>query len=114
MELQAKFSDDGIRSSLLKGQAVAAVYPENLRGLRQSGDIDIYVDCGREKAIEYAYGLQGNVDWDYKHLHLCLFDGTEVEMHYVPEVFLNLWKNRKLQKWFKDHHEQMFSHKENL
>ena len=102
VELQAKLSADGLRSSILKGQAIASMYPEHLRGLRQSGDIDIYVDCGREKAIEYARGLQGDVDWDYKHLHLHIFPETEVEMHYVPEVFLNLWKNRKLQKWFKE------------
>lgn len=108
VELQAKLSVDGIRSSILKGQAVASVYPKLLRGLRQSGDIDIYVDCGREKAIKYARDLQGKVDWDYKHLHLHVFPDTEVEMHYVPEVFLNLWKNRKLQKWFKDQQKEIF------
>lgn len=110
-ELQKKLKAVGIRSSILKGQAIASLYhssQSNLSLLRQSGDIDIYVDCGREKAIEYAYGLQGNVDWDYKHLHLHGFPDTEVEMHYVPEVFLNLWKNRKLQKWFKDHQDDMF------
>lgn len=100
VELQARLAADGLRSSILKGQAVASIYPEHLRGLRQSGDIDIYVDCGREKAIEYARGLQGDVDWDYKHLHLKVFPDTEAEMHYVPEVFLNLWKNRRLQEWF--------------
>ena len=100
--LQKRLAADGIRSSILKGQAVAMLYGEELRGFRQSGDIDIYVDCGREKAIEYARSIQGDVDWDYKHLHLKVFDDTEVEMHYVPEVFLNLRKNRKLQKWFKE------------
>lgn len=108
VELQAKLSADGISSSILKGQGVAALYCEHLRGLRQSGDIDIYVSCGRKKAIEYARNLQGAVDWDYKHLHLQVFPDTEVEMHYVPEVFLNLWKNRELQKWFKDHQDEMF------
>lgn len=108
VELQAKLSADGLRSSILKGQGVASLYDEHLRGLRQSGDIDIYVDCGREKAIEYARSLQGDVDWDYKHLHLQVFTDTEVEMHYVSEVFLNLWKNRKLQKWFKEHQDGMF------
>ena len=108
VSLQKRLAADGIRSSILKGQAVAMLYGEELRGFRQSGDIDIYVDCGREKAIEYARSIQGDVDWDYKHLHLKVFDAstgsataTEVEMHYVPEVFLNLRKNRKLQKWFK-------------
>ena len=111
VELQKKLKAVGIRSSILKGQAIASLYhssQSNLSLLRQSGDIDIFVDCGREKAIEYARSIQGNVDWDYKHLHLHVFPDTEVEMHYVPEVFLNLLKNRKLQKWFKDHQEDMF------
>ena len=100
--LQKQLAAYGFRSSILKGQAVAMLYGEELRCFRQSGDIDIYVDCGREKAIEYARSVQGDVDWDYKHLHLKVFDDTEVEMHYVPEVLLNLRKNRKLQKWFKE------------
>lgn len=61
----------------------------------------MYVDCGREKTIEYARSIgQESVDWDYKHLHLKVFKDTEVEMHYRPEVLLNLVKNRKLQRWF--------------
>ena len=98
-DLQKRLSADGLRSSILKGQGVAALYSEKLRSLRQSGDIDIYVDCGREKAIEYARSIQGDVDWDYKHLHLKVFDDTEVEMHYVPEVMFNLFKNRTLRNW---------------
>ena len=54
-----------------------------------------------KNAIEYAQSIrQKDVDWDYKHLHLKIFKDTEVEMHYRPEVLLNLVKNRKLQKWF--------------
>lgn len=30
-------------------------------------------------------------------------------MHYRVEVLLNLWKNRKLQKWFKKHEEELFA-----
>ena len=101
VELQKRLAADGIRSSILKGQAVAMLYGEELHGFRQSGDIDIYVDCSREKAIEYARSIQGNVDWDYKHLHLKVFDDTEVEMHYVPEVMFNLLKNRTLRNWGK-------------
>ena len=41
-ELQARLSADGFRSCILKGQGVAQVYPESIRGLRQSGDIDIW------------------------------------------------------------------------
>lgn len=99
-ELQAKLTACGMRSSILKGQGVACLYDYKLRNLRQSGDIDVYVDCGRERAIEYARSIQDEVDWDYKHLHLKVFMETEVEMHYRPEVFLNLFKNKKLQRWF--------------
>lgn len=100
VELQSKLCLSGINNSILKGQGVAELYGD-LKGLRQSGDIDVYVDCGREKAIEYARSIgQDYVDWDYKHLHLKVFKDTEVEMHYLPEVLLNLRKNRKLQKWF--------------
>ena len=88
VELQKRLAAEGFRSSILKGQGVAALYrlhendndpsassgtnencrrdgslhPKpstiNLSGFRQSGDIDIYVDCGREKAIEYARSLK--------------------------------------------------------
>ena len=150
VELQKRLAAEGFRSSILKGQGIAALYrlhenedenededenencrqdgslnPKpstiNLSGFRQSGDIDIYVDCGREKAIEYARSIQGDVDWDYKHLHLKVFDtstgsatDTAVEMHYVPEVFLNLRKNRKLQKWFKENQKMIFNENEDV
>lgn len=50
-QLQRKVCDLGYKSSILKGQGVALNYDEPLRDLRQSGDIDIFVDCGREKAL---------------------------------------------------------------
>lgn len=110
VELQTILSSAGFKSSILKGQGVSALYGE-LKEFRQSGDIDVYVDCGRVKVIEYARSIgQENVDWDYKHLHLRVFKDTEVEMHYRPEVLLNLVKNKRLQRWFlsDDVQNQMF------
>lgn len=115
-ELQAKLSDSGMRSAILKGQGMAALYAikdeglkiNDLSGLRQSGDIDVYVDCGREKAIEYARNIQDEVDWDYKHLHLKMFKDTEVEMHYVVDVMLNPWRNYKLQKYWESKENEVF------
>lgn len=110
-KLQAKLKEAGIRSSILKGQAVAMYYgrTDSLALYRQSGDIDVYVDCGIERAMQFAreQGLE-NIEWDYKHLHLDIFRDTEVEVHYRVEVMLNLWKNRKLQRWFKEHEELLF------
>lgn len=68
----------------------------------------MYVDCGREMALEYARSMQYQVDWDYKHLHLKMFPDTEVEMHYRPEVLMNLRKNARLQRWFEEYKEMMF------
>ena len=124
--LQEKLKEAGIRSAILKGQGVARyykAYPQPLpkgRGdgypngvplgmLRQPGDIDVYVDCGRERAIAFAHAIgQKDVDWDYKHLHLQMFPGTEIEVHYRVEVLLNIWKNRKLQRWFEENEEEVF------
>lgn len=107
VKLQKRFAEAGIKTSILKGQGVARYY--DVSSLRQPGDIDIYVDCGRERALRFAHdcGMR-DVDWDYKHLHLDVFRDTEVEVHYRVEVLLNLWKNRELQKWFAAHTEEIF------
>ena len=84
-QLQKELSESGIRSSILKGQAMAQLYGDTLASLLQLSDIDILVDCGRERAIEYGHSLgDANPQWDYKHLHLKRLKGIEVEMHYIP------------------------------
>ena len=114
-ELTSNLSAAGLHPTILKGQGIAQCYPESLQKLRQPGDIDVYVDCGLRKALEYAESLgQKNVEWDYKHLHLKIWDDTEVELHYHVEVLLNLWKNRKLQKWFREHQNAIFNANDNL
>jgi len=112
-ELLSNLTSAGLHPSILKGQGIAQCYPEALQKIGQPGDIDVYVSDGRGKAIGYARSVgQNNIEWDYKHLHLNVWDDTEVEMHYHVEVLLNLWKNRKLQKWFKAHAEQLYCHTE--
>lgn len=110
VELQANLVAAGFRNSILKGQGVATLYTSSdLDLLRQPGDIDVFVDASREEVIRYAQSLGDCYpDWDYKHLHLKVYNDVEVEVHYVPEVFLNLWKNRKLQRWFVEHKEDIF------
>ena len=110
-DLLKMLKDQGIKGSILKGQGVALLYDKELRHLRQSGDIDVYVDCGQKKALAFAKSTgQKDIEWDYKHLHLNLWDNIEVEMHYRGEVLLNLWKNWRLQRWFKEHEAQIFGH----
>ena len=115
VQLQRKLKELGHESSILKGQGVAMLYDrdkeDGLGMLRQSGDIDIFVDGGFERALKFAHDCgQKDVNWDYKHLHLKVFPDTEVEVHYRVEVLMNLWKNRKLQKWFEEQTEEIFGH----
>lgn len=115
VDLLGRIQDAGLHGSILKGQGIALLYGEKLRALRQSGDIDVYANCGIRKALAFAKSLGlKDVEWDYKHLHLKIWDDTEVEMHYHVEVLLNLWKNRKLQKWFKEHQNVIFNANDNL
>lgn len=53
----------GLRAFLMKGQCNAALYGD-LSELRQSGDIDIYVDGGREK-VKYKCFEDADVDMHY-------------------------------------------------
>ena len=115
MELLGRIQDAGLHGSILKGQGIALLYDKDLRSLRQSGDIDVYANCGIRKALVFAKSLGlKDVEWDYKHLHLNLWDDIEVEMHYRVEVLLNLWKIRKLQKWFRYNDALLFSDKNGL
>lgn len=109
VELLGRIKKAGLHGTVLKGQGIARLYDEELRSLRQSGDIDVYANCGIRKALAFAKS-QGpkDVEWDYKHLHLNLWEDTEVEMHYRVEVLLNLWKNRRLQRWFRGNDALLF------
>lgn len=53
-ELQAKLAADGLSSVVLKGQSVAEQYGTELSALRQSGDIDLWVDAPRDRTVEYV------------------------------------------------------------
>ena len=110
VKLLDRLKEADVRGAILKGQGIAQLYGEELRTLRQPGDIDVYVDCGLEGALAFVKAQgQTEVDWDYKHLHLKIWDDTEVEMHYRVEVLLNLRKNRRLQRWFKEHEKSLFN-----
>lgn len=57
-ELQAKLSVDGMNACILKGQGVAQLYGAPLRGLRQSGDIDVYVQGGQQTVMEWCRSIE--------------------------------------------------------
>mgnify|MGYP004447663245 FL=1 len=103
VELQRILSTNGFQTSILKGQGVARLYGEQLRGLRQSGDIDIYVKGGMKHVLDYCYKTFDKVNWDYINAHAPFYSDTEVELHWRAQSITNLYTNRRLQKWFQQH-----------
>lgn len=112
VELQARLSADGVKACVLKGQGVASLYtstssgqassaqvPIDLRGLRQSGDIDVWVKGGFDVVNDFVQKTCPSKDIAYHRFHYNMFEDTEVELHHRPTLMRNLFDNRKLQKW---------------
>lgn len=112
VELQAKLADDGLRSCILKGQSAAKFYrtpSSNLLSLlRQSGDIDIWVDAQRKEIIKMVQKVAPTTNVREHHLELQFFSDTEVEVHFWPAVIRHFRKNRKLQGWFEGKRDEVF------
>ena len=99
----------GYRYAILKGQGVASLYQisseglevRGLSGLRQSGDIDVWVlDKSIPELVEYVKGLGVSYKATAAHVECQLFDDTDVELHSVPAFMRNFHTNRKLVQWF--------------
>lgn len=107
VEVQKMLAREGMGSCILKGQGVARLYDFNdnvnlndkLGAYRQSGDIDIYVPCGMDKALRWCRKKYGEVEFDYINAHVPVFKDVEVELHWRLQSMTNLFRNRKLQRW---------------
>lgn len=111
VDLQKRLADDRLRSSILKGQGVATLYGEELQGFRESGDIDVYVNCSMEYAMQYLRQRFQGVTYDYINAHVPVYEDTEVELHWRAQALTNVVANRRLQKWLKEHEEMIFAGK---
>lgn len=95
------------KTCILKGQGVAQLYPIPL--LRQSGDIDIWVDGKLEDIIKtIRNNLVGIRDMNYVHSNAAFFTDVEVEVHFRPSWMYNPFTNRKLQKFFSKSKKEQF------
>ena len=100
VELQTKLSADGLRSCVLKGQGVGQLYAEHLRGLRQSGDLDLWIDGYRDDVLNYFTSKGIRVSYtSIKHSQVEIFDDTEVEVHSRPSWFYSPNHDRRFMLW---------------
>lgn len=89
------FANKKVGCQILKGQSINRLYG-SLKGLRQSGDIDVWVSWDRNKLYEMSTSEFGNITGkNYFHIHYPLFSDTEVEAHFHPSYFTNPILNRK-------------------
>lgn len=88
----------GYDSCILKGQGVARLYPKT--ELRQSGDIDIWVNGSRDDVVKVLKKHYIGLSYiDYVNCHAGFFTDAEVEAHFKPTWMYNPFTDRKLQKW---------------
>lgn len=106
-----RFTADGYRCCILKGQGNALMYPKPL--LRTSGDIDLWSfhpnpspkgEGGNVRnIIKYVKRKNPKAKVTYHHIDYGAYKGVEVEIHYRPTYLYDAFTNRRLQKWMTQH-----------
>lgn len=115
---ERKYSTKAI---LLKGQSYNAIYTDkdrgiDLRGLRTTGDIDLWAvkpdedggfSCGvlnrsRDYTVKLALAKRPDATVQPHHVDYIAKDGIPVELHFTPSTVFNLFYNRRVQRFFED------------
>ena len=91
------FKQEGFRCCILKGQGNALLYPDPY--MRTPGDIDIYVEGGRKRVMQYVNKVCPNQVMRYHHVDFPVMK-TPVEVHFTPSYMYFPLHNRRMQKWF--------------
>ena len=122
VEVQQKLLEKGFRSCIFKGQANASLYRVKEEGLqvkdigtlRQSGDIDIWIEGGRDHVIELVQSIAPTKEIRETHAQLVIYQDTEIEAHYRPGLIRDAFRNKKLQAFFTNCEEECFTNKVSL
>lgn len=93
------FENKGFANCILKGQGNALLYPDPY--MRTSGDIDIYLEGGRKRVMEYVNKVCPNQVMRYHHVDFPVMK-TAIEMHFTPSYMFFPIHNSRMQKWFKE------------
>lgn len=118
------FKNGRLRSCVLKGQGVARLYDQessrvqefkgssgSLSLRRQPGDIDLWVEGGREKVLQFlknSFLKTGTVV--IHHVDAQIIDGVETEVHFLPSYSYNYLRYVKYKKYFKEEAKLQFDH----
>lgn len=107
----ARFRKAGFYACILKGQGVAALYPDP--SLRMPGDIDVWtwpmeVPLGKKKSLEerrartllYIRSVKSDAEVVYHHADFNVLKSAPLEVHFTPSWMNSPLRNRWLQRWF--------------
>lgn len=111
--VQKTIGEAGFRTYIMKGQGNAALYGK-LSLLRQSGDIDIFLDGGFGKVLKFVNDTYPTNEVNELEIHYHCLPDTDVEIHYRPFIMRNPFKNRQLQRFFENEGEKCFENKVTL
>ena len=92
------FREKGFPCYVLKGQGIAPLYGE-LSMLRQSGDIDVWLNCTRKELNDLSMSTFGMVDTKYHHVHFNVLPEVEIEAHIYPSYLSSPYCNYALHRF---------------
>ena len=90
----------GYRNVILKGQGNALLYPDPM--LRVPGDIDIWLDGDRRKIADYIRSHFPNLEVTRIEMEFPVRKDTPIEVHFLPSFLYDPFKNRKMQRYFRE------------
>lgn len=118
--VQERFREVGFRTCILKGQGVAALYPDPL--LRMPGDLDVWiwpeeVPLGKKRSLEerrahtllYIRSVSPEAEVVYHHADFNVLKAVPLEVHFTPSWMNSPCRNRWLQQWFEEQAGSVFN-----
>ena len=112
LKVANRFLRDGFHSVILKGQGIAALYPD--ASYRTPGDIDIWLEGGIERVLAYLRAIAPKCKVVYHHADFLPIDGTEIEVHFTPSWMNSYFSNKTLQNFFRQFAKKIFYNDENI
>ena len=104
--ISQKFKSEGFCNCILKGQGIAQLYPNPL--LRTPGDIDIWLDGGEKKVLEYVKKIFPNCSPTYHHVDFPVSKEVDIEIHYRPSWMYNPFTNKRIQNFYSEQANSQF------
>lgn len=92
------FKSEGINACILKGQAIATYYP--WPQARQSGDIDAWMEGGRDKVVKYIQQHFPKTEPPHSHhISTSLKGSIRFEVHFLPTILFDPFANKRFLRW---------------